>query len=105
MTKIVFNVFTANFDYINVDTSAVDGPGSSTDKAIARWNGTSGKLLQDSPGTLVQDSGAIEAQSFVFDRQIINDVTVPDHYSSINSDVELISGDFILLGDSQLILL
>src|SRR5215510_15642820 len=33
----------------------VDGPSSSTDNAIARWDGTSGKLLQDSNVTVADD--------------------------------------------------
>lgn len=73
--------------------------------AIARWVDTGGDVIQNSPGTLVQDSGAIQAQAFVFQRQIISDVTLPDHYSMVNSDIELVSGDLIMLGDSQLILL
>lgn len=36
----------------------VDGPGSATDNAIARWDGTSGKLLQDSL-VAIDDSGNI----------------------------------------------
>jgi uncharacterized protein GlcG (DUF336 family) len=36
----------------------LSGPGSSTDEAIARWDGTGGKLLQDS-AMLVDDSGNI----------------------------------------------
>jgi len=79
----------------------VVGPGSSTDKAITRWNGTSGNLIEDSKAIL-QDSGAIQAQAFAFNRQILADVTVPDKYSVISTDVELISGDIILLGDAEL---
>lgn len=73
--------------------------------AIARWDDTTATTIKNSPGTLVQDGGGIEAQMFVFNRQILNDVTIPDHYSAVSSDVELISGDIILLGDAQLILL
>lgn len=36
----------------------ITGPASSTDNAIARWNGTSGKSLQDST-PIVQDDGRI----------------------------------------------
>lgn len=39
----------------------VVGPGSSTDHAIARWDGTAGTLLEDSPGTIVDDSGNLTA--------------------------------------------
>ena len=83
----------------------VTGLPPTTPNAIARWVDTGATEIQNSPGTLVQDSGAIQAQAFVFDRQIINDVTVPNHYTVINTDVEMISGDIILEGDAQLLLL
>jgi hypothetical protein len=42
-----------------VDLSAgVTGPGSSTDNAIARWNGTGGGVIQDS-SVLISDSDAV----------------------------------------------
>jgi hypothetical protein len=85
-------------------TGDVVGPGSSTDKAIVRWNGTSGNLIQNSQA-IVQDSGAIQAQAFVFNRQILGDVTVPNHYSVVSTDLELLSGDIILGGDATLLLI
>lgn len=45
-------------------TGDVVGPGSSTDNAIARFDGTTGKLIQDS-GATIDDSGNITATSFV----------------------------------------
>lgn len=83
----------------------VVGPGSATDKAIARFDGTTGRLIQDSPYSIVQDGGAVQAQAFVSNRQILHDVNVPNHYEMFGSDIELISGDIILNGDAQLILL
>jgi len=71
---------------------------------IAIWANTTGTLIEDSLAQ-VQVGGTVQAQEFVFDRQIINDVIVPDHYTMIGSDMELISGDIILDGDAQLILL
>ena len=71
---------------------------------IAIWADATGTTIEDSIA-IVQVGGSVQAQEFVFDRQIINDVIVPDHYSAISSDVELISGDIILNGDAQLILL
>lgn len=41
----------------------------------------------------------------IFTRQILNNIIVNNHCSMINSDIELISGDITLLGDSTLILL
>lgn len=39
-------------------TGDVTGPGSSTDNAIVRWNGTTGKIIQNS-GTILDDSDNI----------------------------------------------
>ena len=83
----------------------VTGIPPTTVDAIARWNDTTGSSIKDSPGTLVQNSGAIESQAFVFNRHILNDVTVPDNFAMINTDVELISGDIILDGSAVLLLL
>jgi hypothetical protein len=103
-----FNPLTGQLDLVNSSGSGPSGNVTGlppTDiNAIARWADTGGDIIKNSPGTLVQDSGAIQAQAFVFERQILNDVTIPDHYSMINSDIEMISGDLIMLGDSQLIL-
>jgi len=38
----------------------VSGPGSATDNAIVRWDGTSGQLVQNS-GVTISDAGAITA--------------------------------------------
>lgn len=40
-------------------TGDVDGPSSSTDKAIARFNGTTGKLIQDSVIIVADTTGAM----------------------------------------------
>lgn len=103
-----FNPITGQLDLVNTTTSpggGVTGIAPTTPGAIARWVDTMGTVIENSPGTIVQDSGAIEAQGFVFDREIINDIIVPNHYTMINTDVELISGDIILDGDAQLLLL
>jgi hypothetical protein len=83
----------------------VTGIPPTTIDAIARWNDTTGTTIKNSPGTLVQDSGAIEMQAALQDRQILNDVIVPNHYTMLQTDVFLISGDIILDGDSTLLLL
>ena len=43
----------------------VSGPGSSTDNAVARWDGTGGETLQNSSVT-IDDSGNIDANSIAF---------------------------------------
>jgi hypothetical protein len=53
-----WNALTSAFDLVNdIDAVAV-GPGSSTDNAVARFDGTTGKLLQNSNATLT-DAGAL----------------------------------------------
>jgi hypothetical protein len=66
-----FNPFTNRLDITETGGSGggdVNGPGSSTDNAIVRWNGVSGTLIQNSVATL-SDTGDIIANSI--------DLTVP----------------------------
>jgi hypothetical protein len=49
-------------NFINLNVGKVDGPASSTDNAIARFDATTGRLLQDSSVTIA-DNGAITAPS------------------------------------------
>jgi hypothetical protein len=88
----------------NTGTGNVTGIPPTNIRDIAIWADTTGTTIEDSLAQ-VQVGGAVQAQGFVWDRQIINDIVVPNHYSMINSDVELISGDIYLDGDAQLILL
>ena len=43
-------------DFVEVASGNVDGPASSTDNAVVRFDGTTGKLIQDSTAT-IDDSG------------------------------------------------
>lgn len=60
-----FNPFTNNFDYYSSGGSGggdVSGPGSSTDNALVRWDGTSGTLIKNS-SVIITDGGDISANS------------------------------------------
>jgi hypothetical protein len=46
-------------DQIASGASAVDGPASATDNAVARFDGTTGKLIQNSAVTIADTTGAI----------------------------------------------
>lgn len=46
-------------DQIASGANAVDGPSSATDNAIARFDGTTGKLIQNSAATIDDTTGAI----------------------------------------------
>jgi hypothetical protein len=101
------NPIYGTLDLVGTSSSSggVTGIAPTTITGIAQWADTTGTTIKDSPYTLIQNGGAIQAQGFVFDRQILNDITVPNKFTIVNTDAELISGDIILLGDAQLLLL
>lgn len=53
--------------FINIATGGggVTGPGSSTDRAIATWNGTGGATLRDNALATIDSAGIIKAQGFI----------------------------------------
>ena len=80
-----FNPFTSNFDEVNTSagggTGDVTGPVSSTDEAIARFDGATGKIIQNSSVT-ISDTG---------DMVVAGDLTVNGTTTTINTatlDVE-----------------
>ncbi len=61
--EVTFNPFTGKLQFIQgagAGSGDVVGPGSSTDNAVVRFNGTTGLLIQDS-GVLVSDTDDITA--------------------------------------------
>lgn len=102
-----FNPFTGSLDFYEsaaAGSGDVNGPVISTDKAITRWNGTTGKVVNDS-FAILQDGGAIQSQGFLFNNQIIRDISVPDDYVLVGRNPELISGNIVLLGSSEFLIL
>lgn len=60
----MFDTATGKASYVTADqiasgASAVDGPASATDNAVARFDGTTGKLIQNSVVTIADTTGAI----------------------------------------------
>lgn len=101
-----FNVFTGTLDIVNPTSSGggISRIGSTTDKSITRWVADDSDTVQGS-NTKVQDSGAIEAQSFITNRRVTGTVTVPDGSSWIAPNIEMQPGGVIILEpDAQLIL-
>jgi hypothetical protein len=49
----------ATINNVVAGADAVDGPASATDNAIARFDGTTGKLIQNSAATIADTTGAI----------------------------------------------
>lgn len=104
--RTILNPYTGELQLVSTGSTGsgnVTGLPPTTVTAIARWASTDGTQIENSLA-LVQDGGAIQAQGFVFNRQILNDVYVPNHHTIISTDVELVSGDITLSGDAQLLL-
>jgi hypothetical protein len=84
----------------------VDGPASATDNAVARFDGTTGKLLQDS-GVLIDDSDAMSGvtQLDVDNVQINgNTITTTDTDGDLNINADgngniLCNGNDLICGD------
>ena len=106
--KTIVNPYEGTLQLVNfpVDLSGdVIGPASATDKAIARYDGTTGKLIQNSL-TLVQDSGAIEAQGFLTRRSVIGDVMINSGESWIAPELEIeLTGSIEIESDGELIII
>lgn len=102
-----FNPITAQLDLVGVSTGTGDvvGPDSATDKAIARYDGTTGKLIQDSK-VLVQDGGSTDAMAYISDTVIDDVITIDNNKVMISAAVDIVPGGVINLGvGSKLIIL
>jgi hypothetical protein len=100
---IRYNPFTGNLDFTG---SGITGPSSSTDKAIARWNGTTGQVVQDSPGTFVQDGGAIEASGFITENHVTTTIEIGAGQTMVvASYLDLDTGGTVIIdGDGELLI-
>lgn len=78
-----FNPFTGNFDEVQDETNEVNGPALSTDDAIARFDGTTGKLIQNSSVTM-DDSGNISGASIDADSNTITNIEDADIKAGAN---------------------
>src|SRR5271165_2797220 len=84
---------------------SVTGIPPTTIDAIARWADTTGTTIQNSPGTIVQDSGAIEAQGFITNRTITGTVTVNNGESWIAPSLTIAAGGVIVLNSNAELIL
>lgn len=57
-----YNSGTGQIEYLSLGLA---GPGSSTDNACVRWDGTGGATIQNSAACSIDDSGNITANSFI----------------------------------------
>lgn len=76
----------------------VTGPGSSTDNAVARFDGTTGQLLQNS-SVLVDDDGAVTALSFSGDGSGLTNIPNPFDQNLNTTDVVRFSS--VLVGSGS----
>ena len=109
--KVIVNPFDGNLQLVNSTsgggTGNVTGIPPTNINAITRWASTDGTQIKNSPGTNVQDSGAIEAQGFISKRAVVGvTVTVNTGETWIAPSVEMGPGGVIVLGsDAQLLIL
>lgn len=94
-----FNIFTGTLDIVESGGggSGVIGIAPTTDKAIVRWDGTTAAVIQNSPGTFVQDSGAIESFGFITNRNTTGTITINTTESWISPGLEMQPGSIIIL--------
>lgn len=105
-----FNPLTGQLDLVNgagAGSGNVTGIPPTDIRAITRWADTSGTTIENSPNTLVQDSGAIEAQAFIAMRNVTNGtITVNGGETWIAPSIEMGPGGVVILAaNSQLIIL
>jgi hypothetical protein len=102
-----FNPFTGQLDLVGSGSSGsgdVVGPASATDNAIARYDGTTGKLIQDSK-TLVQDGGGIEAQGFITNKLITDTIVIHANQVMVTSGFSIeLTGELVIEADGELVL-
>lgn len=86
-----YNPFINNFDYYAaVSSSTVFGPGSSTDNALVRWDGTTGTLVKNSVGIL-SDAGALTGLT----QLVVDNITVDgDTIATSGTNLILSGGGF-----------
>jgi hypothetical protein len=104
-----FNVFTGTLDIVNPaggGSGNVIGLPPTDINAIARWADTSADSIKNSPGTLIQDGGAIQAAGFIGNRSVTTLISIPSEYYMIAAELELeLTGAIQLEADGELIIL
>lgn len=104
-----FNIFTGTLDIVGSSgggSGNVTGIPPTTIDAIARWADITGTTIKDSPNTLVQDGGSVEASGFIGNRSITTLVHIPAEYYMIASELEIeLTGSIEIESDAELIIL
>ena len=106
--KVALNYFTGELQLVNSSTSGsgnVTGIAPTTINAISRWADTTATTIKNSPNTLIQDSGAIEAQAFISMRDITGLVTINADETWIAPAIELSAGGAIVIASNAQIII
>lgn len=104
-----FNPLTGQLDLVNASSAStgnVTGLPPTTIDAIARWADTTGTTIKNSPGTFIQDGGAIQASGFLTTRSVTTLVSVPSGESWIAPELEIeLTGAIEIELDGELIII
>lgn len=97
-----FNPLTASLDLVS--SGFVKNNGTSTDKAITRFDGTTGKIIQNSKAQ-VQDGGAVESQGFVTNKIVTDSISIGNNEVMLTTAFSLeTNGEIIIESDGELVL-
>jgi len=98
-----FNPITSQLDLVS--SGGVTGPIVSTDKAIARYDGATGTIIQNS-SAILQDGGAVQTQGFVGKKEIDDAVVIPNKHYMVATGLTITTTGSIQIGsDSELVLI
>lgn len=104
--SLKFNPFTGTLDIVGTSTGGGDvfGPTSATDKAIARYDTTTGKLIQNSKA-IVQDGGAVVAQGFIANKLITDEIVIGANQVFVTSGFSIeLTGELVIEADGEFVL-
>jgi hypothetical protein len=94
-----------DISFTGTGTGNVTGLPPTDIRAIARWADTTGTTIENSPNTLVQDSGAVEAQGFITMRDVIGAVTINADETWIAPSLELsLTGSIVIASGGDIII-
>jgi hypothetical protein len=100
------NVLTGQLDLVNSSSGSgnVTGVPPTDINAIARWDDTTGTTIKNSPGTYIQDSGAIVAQAHITNTIITGEVTIDSDHVMITSGFTIEpTGELVIESDGELV--
>lgn len=102
------NPISGNLDLVGSSgggSGNVTGESPTTINAISRWDDTSGETIKDS-NTIIQDSGAIDAQGFLSRRSVTSLINIPAGESWIAPNLQLeTTGSIQIESDAELIII